>query len=82
MQLAQGVSAVIDVYCLMIIVWCLLSFFPRIDERHPIVHALDTVTSPVLKPIRALLPPMAGLDLSPMVALLLLRGIQQLMVGL
>ena len=80
MNLTLGVSTFIDVYCLMIIVSCVMSFFPNGGRGNAISDALDRVTDPVLKPIRMIMPPMAGLDLSPMVALFLLRGLQHVAV--
>jgi YggT family protein len=42
------------------------------DSYHPIVPLVIQVTEPVLKPFRRLLPNIAGLDFSPMVALLVI----------
>jgi YggT family protein len=36
---------------------------------HPIVRLLERVTEPVFAPIRKVLPPMGGLDLSPLIVL-------------
>jgi YggT family protein len=44
-----------------------------------IVHRL---TEPLLAPIRRLLPPLAGLDFSPMIALLLVGFVQQIVMSL
>lgn len=76
-QIVQALSWVINIYSMLIIVWCVLSFFPRMDAGHPVFRFLEEVTRPVLGPIRALLPAVAGLDFSPMVALLLLGFIQR-----
>lgn len=37
---------------------------------HPIVRLLEKVTEPVFAPIRKILPPTGGFDLSPLVVLL------------
>ena len=34
-----------------------------------LLHALSALTEPVLRPIRKVLPPMGGLDLSPLIVL-------------
>lgn len=81
-QFVQIVSGVIDIYCLIIIVWCVLSFFPQVDSRHPLVQAMEKIVAPVLNPLRRMLPPMGGMDFSPLLALFLLRTIQQLLVML
>ncbi|WP_125255391.1 YggT family protein [Brevundimonas fluminis] len=38
---------------------------------------LDAVTAPVLAPLRSIIPPIGGFDLSPLVALVLISGIQR-----
>lgn len=48
---------------------------------HPAVQFVYRVTSPILDPIRSVVPPVAGLDLSPLVALLLLSLIQRVVIG-
>jgi YggT family protein len=42
-----------------------------------ILEMLNRVTEPVFRPIRRLIPPMGGLDLSPMVVLLIIYLIQR-----
>lgn len=41
-----------------------------------IAQFLDAVTGPVLAPLRSVIPPIGGFDLSPLVALLLISGIR------
>ena len=72
------ISGAIDVYCLLIIVWAVLSFFPRMDHRHPLVQLLEKLTAPVLGPLRRMLPQVGGMDFSPLLAIFLLRTVQQL----
>lgn len=47
------------------------------DPYNPVVRVVVQVTEPVMAPLRKLLPPMGGLDLSP---LLVLLGIQLLQI--
>ena len=47
----------------------------------PAVNVLYQITEPILAPIRRVLPRFGMLDLSPMVALLLITLIQQLIIG-
>lgn len=39
---------------------------------NPVLALIDSLTSPLMRPIRRLIPPMGGLDLSPMAAILML----------
>jgi YggT family protein len=58
----------------------------RVSPYHPtwgpIVRFITGVTEPILNPIRRLLPPMGGLDFSPMVVLLLARLLQGVIINL
>ena len=47
----------------------------------PVISLLYQITEPILAPIRRVLPRFGMLDLSPMVALLLITLVQQLIIG-
>jgi YggT family protein len=47
-----------------------------------VVHFLDRVTEPLLRPIRRFLPDLGGIDLSPMVLILVIIMIQRLLPSL
>jgi YggT family protein len=59
-----------------------MSWIPGLDLSHPVVQFVHRVTAPILDPIRRLMPPFAGLDLSPWVALLLLWLVQRVVTNL
>ncbi|WP_298917716.1 YggT family protein [uncultured Algimonas sp.] len=46
-----------------------------------IAHGLSRFTDPILDPFRRVIPPMGGLDLSPIVAILLLLWVERYLVG-
>jgi YggT family protein len=81
MNFAQGFGwslfeifvGLINLYTWVIIIRALLSWVSP-DPRNPLVRMLVVATEPVLRPLRRLLPPhkLGGLDLSPMIAILLL----------
>ena len=52
--------------------------FNIVNTRHPIVgqiaRALDAVTRPVLRPIQRAIPAMGGLDISPLIVILVIEG--------
>ncbi|MSQ30807.1 MAG: YggT family protein [Dehalococcoidia bacterium] len=49
----------------------LLSWFP-IDRNGPVVQALVAITDPVLDPLRRVIPPIGMIDISPMIAMIVL----------
>ncbi len=76
-MVSQIFHATILVLTLLIIARSLLSWFPNIDPRNPLVEFVITVTEPILAPIRAIMPRMGFLDLTPMVAIILLQVISR-----
>lgn len=67
----------IDLYSLVVLAAVVVSWV-QLDPRHPVVMFLQWMTEPALAPIRRVLPPMAGLDFSPMVLLLGLQLLKSL----
>jgi len=65
-------------FWILILARVILSFV-RLDPYHPIVRMVFEVTEPILAPIRRILPPMSGLDFSPLIALLLLDLLRRLL---
>lgn len=64
-----------------VFIYVLLSW-ARLPPEHPIVRALAAVCEPLLAPIRHVLPPMGGLDFSPLALLFILHFLQGFVVGL
>ncbi len=48
----------------------------------PVIRLLYQITEPILAPIRRVLPSFGMMDLSPMVALILIGVIQRVIIGL
>jgi YggT family protein len=62
---------------LAILARVLLSWF-RIDPYHPVVAFLYQITEPILGPLRRVIPPLGMIDISPIVALILMDVIRQI----
>jgi len=75
------VRIIFDLLSLAILVRVLLTWF-NVDPYHPVVRVIHQVTEPILAPIRRALPPVGMLDLSPLVALLLLQLVEQIVLSL
>lgn len=67
---------------LLVLVRVLVSWVPGLDPYHPIVQFVYRATEPIMAPVRRLLPPMGGLDLSPIVVFLLLYVARSVVLGL
>ncbi|NJN46026.1 MAG: YggT family protein [Candidatus Competibacteraceae bacterium] len=68
LALIELIYLLLNVYIWAVIIQAILSWV-NIDFRHPAVYLLHQLTEPVLRPVRRLLPPMGGLDLSPMIVI-------------
>ena len=66
------IDRIVSLLTYLIILRALLSWIPSVDYRHPLMSLLIRVTDPILVPVRRLLPPAGGFDLSPLVAVMLL----------
>lgn len=55
-----------------IFVRALLSWIPNMRPDHPIVRFLNDITEPVLTPFRRVIPMVGAMDLSPLVAMIVL----------
>ncbi|CAB4706317.1 unannotated protein [freshwater metagenome] len=66
----------INLYTLVLLLRVVMSWFPPSSSHSPMALVqswLYKMTEPVLGPIRRTLPPMGGLDLSPMLLLIALQ---------
>jgi len=69
-------GTLINLCTIVLLLRVVMSWFPPSSSQSPMASAqmwLYKVTEPVLAPIRRTLPPMGGLDLSPMLLLIALQ---------
>jgi YggT family protein len=69
MAVADLIDFVLVLYIVVVLARSLLSFI-SVDRANPVVPLIYQLSEPLLRPIRRRLPPLAGLDLSPMVVML------------
>lgn len=68
-------NLVFGLYIMTIFLRVILSWVNP-DPRNPIVSMLYSLTEPILAPARRMIPAIGGLDLSPLVVLVLLQALQ------
>ncbi len=54
----------------------IISWFP-VSPENPLVRVLNEITEPVLAPLRRVVPRFGMLDLTPMIAIIILMVVQQ-----
>ena len=85
-SLAKLIYVILDIFTWVIIGSAIMSWlvaFGVVNVRNQLIRTLVDflyrVTEPVLRPIRRVLPNLGGIDISPVVALLLIFFLQHLL---
>ncbi|KAF0281272.1 YggT family protein [Spiribacter roseus] len=76
---AELISLLLNVYLIAIVVRAILSWVSPTDYN-PATTVLLSLTEPVIRPFRAILPDMGGIDLSPLAAILALQVVKMLVL--
>jgi YggT family protein len=83
------ILTIIDLYIWLLIASAVLSWlvaFNVVNTRNPLVanigEFLYRITEPALRPIRNMLPNLGGIDVSPVILIILLLFLKQLIVWL
>jgi YggT family protein len=71
-SLLKLLATLLMMYFVLIIAHVILSWVGR-GAQHPIIPLIYQLTEPVLLPFRKAIPPIAGIDLSPLFALIAVR---------
>jgi len=78
--LLQALAAMLRLYSLMLVVYALLSWVMHAEHYPPAVRWLQSMVEPVLSQIRRVIPPIAGIDLSVIAALLIIEMIRSFLL--
>ncbi|MDS4041175.1 MAG: YggT family protein [Candidatus Competibacter sp.] len=84
LTVAELLKLLINIYLWGVVIQAVLSWINP-DPYHPAARVLAQLTAPVLRPARRVLPPISGVDLSPMlvvVALIFISLLLQDLLGL
>jgi YggT family protein len=75
--LAQSLVYFLQFYFALLIIRILLSWFPTINWGSAPFSVLSQLTDPYLNVFRAIIPPLGGIDFSPILAIFLLQFVTQ-----
>jgi len=76
--LTNSIGTFIQIYLLLIFVRILLTWFQTENWANQTMSFLAPVTDPYLNIFRSFIPPLGGLDLSPVIAIIVLQTVGQL----
>ena len=77
--LADGLANFLQIYFYLIIVRVLLSWFQTADWAQRTMSFLSPITDPYLNIFRSVIPPLGGIDFSPILAILVLQFVTGLL---
>jgi len=80
MTMAYLVDRVFSIYSILILVRIVLSWV-GVNQYNPWYRLLCRVTDPFLEPFRQLIPPISGIDFSPIVAFFVLNLLRKVVVS-
>ncbi|MFH1928212.1 MAG: YggT family protein [Chloroflexota bacterium] len=78
--LASFVSLLFWALKLAILIRVLLSWI-RPNPYNPFVQAIYQITEPIMGPLRRIIPPLGMIDITPMVALIILQIVQGIVLS-
>jgi len=88
LRLLYFIDVVLNLYIFLLVAAAVLSWlvaFNVVNTRSPVVtmvgEFLYRITEPVLRPIRNMLPNFGGIDISPIIAILVIYFIQIVVIG-
>src|SRR5699024_9185439 len=82
--LAFTIQMLVQIISIMILIRVLLSWAPmagiRMDPYNPIIDFLYRTTDIFLEPFRRVIPPIANMDLSPIIAMIVIQMVGEIVV--
>jgi len=87
--IAYIIDALLGLVILALVVNAILSWliaFDVVNMRNHFIYQftrfLDAVTQPILRPVQKIIPPFGGVDISPIIVIIVLVGVQRFILPL
>ncbi|MDE5116976.1 MAG: YggT family protein, partial [Trichodesmium sp. St2_bin2_1] len=71
--LAGTLQTFVQIYLILMFIRILLSWFPNVNWYDPPFSVLSQLTDPYLNIFRSIIPPLGGIDFSPIIAIFALQ---------
>ena len=80
-RLLAVLALTLQYYSFVLFLRVILSWFPNLDWSNPILNTISSITDPYLNAFRGLIPPLGGMDFSPIIAFLALSFTQNILIS-
>ncbi len=83
-QIGQVIRALLNFYEMLIVVWCILSWFPVREGSlvGDVAVVVNRLVAPYMNLFRRFVPPLGGIDFSPIIAIFALSIIENVVLPL
>ena len=78
--LLQGLNLFFEIIIWIMIARILLTWFPNINWYNQPFKAMKEITDPILEPFRKIIPPLGGIDFSPIVAFIAIELLRTIVI--
>ncbi|MGQ9584224.1 MAG: YggT family protein [Anaerolineae bacterium] len=79
LYLINLISYLFNLWSFALLARVFLSWF-NFNPYHPVVRFLNLLTEPILAPLRRVIPPLGAIDITPIVAILLVQLLERVVV--
>ncbi len=79
--LITTLATFLNFYSTLLLIRVLLTWFPNINWYNQPFAALSQISDPYLNLFRSIIPPLGGMDFSPILAFVVLNVVSQLLVN-
>ncbi len=76
----KAINFLVLIFTLLIILKVLLAYF--VAPYQPVRMFIDRIVDPLLRPIQRIIPPLGGLDISPLVLLIIVQILGRLIISI
>lgn len=83
-QIGQVIRALFNFYEVLIVVWCILSWFPVREGSlvGDVAVVVNRLVAPYMNLFRRFVPPLGGIDFSPIIAIFALSIVENVVLPL
>ncbi|TLM98475.1 YggT family protein [bacterium] len=78
----RGIFSAVEWLIFARIILSFLTMFTRIDPYNPIVKFVHDATEPLMGPFRRLIPPLGGMDFSPIILFMVLNLLEKVLIDI
>lgn len=76
----RAIANLFNLYNILLLIRIFLSWIPSIDWEAQPFKFMRAITDPLLNIFRGIIPPISGLDFSPVIAILLLQFVESVIL--